>query len=79
LLKYSIGRKKETIEDVSSYALEKPPNCLKCRHFQVTWDPKFPRACRVFGIKSKRMPSLVVRENTGYNCPSFEQNPRVNE
>ena len=56
---------------------KKAPNCLKCRHFHVTWDPAFPRGCRVFGIKSKRMPSLVVKENTGHHCPSFERSPRV--
>ncbi|TVQ17641.1 MAG: hypothetical protein EA382_18570 [Spirochaetaceae bacterium] len=53
------------------------PNCLKCEHFHVTWDPKFPRGCRVFGVKSPRMPSLVVFESTGRHCPAFSQAPRI--
>jgi hypothetical protein len=56
---------------------EKAPNCLKCRHFYVTWDYNFPRGCRMFGIKSREMPSLAVLRNTGHNCPAFEQEPRL--
>ncbi|MFW5729863.1 MAG: hypothetical protein ACOCYG_09380 [Spirochaetota bacterium] len=55
----------------------KAPNCLKCRHYRVTWDPAFPRGCEIFGIKSKRMPSIVVKETTGHHCPGFVQNPKV--
>jgi hypothetical protein len=51
------------------------PNCLRCRHFYVTWDLQFPRGCSVFGIKSRHMPSLVVYRATGYHCPSFEPSP----
>jgi len=47
-------------------------NCLKCRHYEVTWDPKFPRGCKVFKIKSVRLPSEVVRASTGRDCPAFE-------
>jgi hypothetical protein len=53
------------------------PNCLRCRYFYVTWDYSFPRGCRVFGIKSRDMPSLVVLRNTGHNCPVFEASPRL--
>jgi hypothetical protein len=49
-----------------------PPNCLKCRHFHVSWDPAFPRACRVFEIKSRELPCLEVYKATGTHCPSFE-------
>ena len=51
---------------------ERAPNCLQCRHFIVTWDARFPRGCRVFGVKSRKLPSLVVFENTGRHCPTFE-------
>lgn len=51
------------------------PNCLKCRHFVVTWNRRFPRACRAFGIQTPRMPSVVVFEQTGYHCPAFEPAP----
>lgn len=55
------------------------PNCLKCEHFFVTWDVGFPRGCRVFGVKSRRLPSLVVRETTGRHCPAFRQASRIAE
>lgn len=55
------------------------PNCLQCIHFHVTWDPRFPRGCRVFGIKTPRMPSQVVFENTGTHCPAFERSPRIKD
>ncbi|MFP4012273.1 MAG: hypothetical protein ACLFUM_11260 [Spirochaetaceae bacterium] len=56
-----------------------PPNCLKCRHFYVTWDPRFPRGCAVFGVKTQRLPSLVVYESTGMHCPRFERSERVKD
>jgi hypothetical protein len=55
------------------------PNCLRCRHFAVSWDPRFPRACRVFDIKSPDLPSHVVYRATGYHCPVFERNPKLRE
>ena len=54
---------------------ERAPNCLRCRYFSVSWDPRFPRACRVFGIKSRELPSRVVYRNTGRHCPSFDPAP----
>lgn len=52
---------------------DRAPNCLKCRHFSVTWDPRFPRACAMFGLKTSRMPSHEVFQATGKHCPAFEQ------
>jgi hypothetical protein len=51
------------------------PNCLKCLHFRITWEPAFPRACLVFGIKSRNLPSIEVLSATGKRCPSFELKP----
>jgi hypothetical protein len=51
------------------------PNCLKCIHFRITWEPAFPRSCLVFGIKSVQIPSLEVYSATGRHCPSFEPKP----
>jgi hypothetical protein len=51
------------------------PFCLKCVHFRVTWDPRFPRSCELFGVKSVRMPSEEVYLATGRSCPSFELKP----
>jgi hypothetical protein len=54
-----------------------PPDCLKCRWFHVSWDPRFPRACRVFGIKSWQLPSVEVYRATGRHCPAFEVSPKL--
>jgi len=49
----------------------RPPNCLKCAHFKVSWDPNLPYSCVVFSIKTRLMPSLEVFRSAGGNCPSF--------
>ena len=51
----------------------KPPNCMKCVHFKVSWDPDYPRLCELFSIKCVNMPSHEVFRATGSNCPSFKQ------
>ncbi|MDR1421142.1 MAG: hypothetical protein LBI86_12275 [Treponema sp.] len=50
---------------------DRPPNCVKCAYFRVTWDPAFPRSCAVFGIMSLNLPSAEVFRATGRHCPSF--------
>ncbi|MDR1507115.1 MAG: hypothetical protein LBI67_08445 [Treponema sp.] len=50
----------------------KQPNCLKCVHFKITWDPAFPRACEVFGFKGQSLPSQEVLRATGQNCPAYK-------
>lgn len=47
------------------------PNCSKCRHFYITLDERFPRGCKIFGIKGKNMPSIDVKRHTGHHCPVF--------
>ncbi|MDR0402643.1 MAG: hypothetical protein LBH35_03535 [Treponema sp.] len=49
----------------------KPPNCLKCAHFKITWDPDFPRACEIFGFKGQSLPSQEVQRATGLPCPAY--------
>ena len=56
---------------------DRPPDCLKCIHFSVSWDPAFPRSCRIFGIKSRDLPSISVYRATGNHCPSFQLSPRI--
>ena len=46
-------------------------NCVKCAHFYITWEPKMPRACRIFGFKGVAMPSVTVFKVTGKKCPAF--------
>lgn len=48
-------------------------NCLKCRHYYITWDEKFPRGCRALNFKSRYFPSDVVRRSSGTHCLSFQE------
>ena len=57
----------------------KPPNCLKCTHFRITWDAAFPRSCEIFGIKCSNLPSYEVFRATGANCPSFKKKEGLKE
>ncbi len=54
-------------------------NCLKCAYYFVTWDREFPRGCRQFGIKSRELPSIVVKRSTGKSCPSFVKNKKIRD
>ncbi|MDR2494681.1 MAG: hypothetical protein LBD24_05595 [Spirochaetaceae bacterium] len=49
------------------------PDCITCRYFKVTWEPAYPRSCRLFGIKSRALPSIEVFRATGRHCPSFQR------
>lgn len=51
----------------------RPPNCLKCVYFKVTWDTALPRSCAVFGFKCLNLPSVEVFRSTGSHCPSFKE------
>ncbi len=53
-------------------------DCMKCRHYYITWDPNFPKGCRSFGFKSATLPSLTVLSSSGQPCMSFEQKPASN-
>ncbi|MCG8451946.1 MAG: hypothetical protein MI717_02035 [Spirochaetales bacterium] len=50
-----------------------PPYCPRCIHYFVTWNPSFPKGCRLFGLKSRRLPSEEVRAANGRDCPSFTE------
>jgi len=57
----------------------KAPDCLKCRHFYVTWDKRFPRGCSAFGVKTQGMPSAAVFRSTGRHCPAFSPSPKIKD
>ncbi|ATH07733.1 hypothetical protein BIY24_07175 [Halobacteriovorax marinus] len=48
------------------------PACLKCVHYKASWDPKNPRACKLYGFSSKFLPSQVVKRETGTECQGFK-------
>jgi hypothetical protein len=49
------------------------PNCLQCRHFYITWDPKTPNGCRRFGIQCKDRPSQIIASAGLGECQGFEE------
>jgi len=50
---------------------QKPPACIKCEHYFVTYDKSVPRGCKLFNIKSKMAPTFAVKISTGLHCPAF--------
>lgn len=50
-----------------------PLHCRYCKHFQISWDPKRPYACKIFDIKSQQLPMTVVKMASGHDCTGFEK------
>jgi hypothetical protein len=50
--------------------------CIKCRYYQVTWDPRLPYGCRAHAFKTHRNPSIIVYETSGIECQLFEPKPK---
>jgi len=47
--------------------------CIKCTHYHVTWDKRFPHGCRFWNVKSQRMPHIIVYESLGKLCEYFSE------
>lgn len=48
-------------------------NCMKCKHYFITFDQAAPKGCRIYKIKSKQIPSQIVKQaNNGSDCLGFE-------
>ena len=47
------------------------PNCHRCRHYYVTYDPDKPFGCRAMGFKSRNNPAQVVYATSGIVCQLF--------
>ncbi|PAB59184.1 uracil-DNA glycosylase [Anaeromicrobium sediminis] len=45
--------------------------CKKCKHYYITWNNKFPNGCKLYGIKSNQLPSILVYRSTGKKCEYF--------
>lgn len=52
--------------------------CMKCKHYNVTFDPSAPRGCKLYGFKSTVMPYVLVKQSTGHDCTSFEEKLKKN-
>lgn len=48
-------------------------NCLKCKHFFVTWNPQSSKGCKAYGFESNQIPSVVVALETKKECLLFQQ------
>ena len=49
------------------------PNCYKCKHFYITWEPHLPYGCRAMEFKSKQLPSQAVFEASDEHCLRYEE------
>lgn len=47
------------------------PDCFRCLYFALTWEPTHPKACKLFGIKSSQLPSVVIFNSSGEHCNGF--------
>ena len=46
--------------------------CRSCKHFFISYDPSAPNGCRLYKIKTTRLPSLIVKEaNHGQECYGY--------
>lgn len=52
---------------------KKTIDCMRCVYFAITWDHKFPRACKLFGFKSSGIPADTVYKSSGAVCDGFTQ------
>lgn len=50
--------------------------CMRCKHYQTTFDPKAPRGCSLYQFKSPLMPYILVKQSTGSDCHSFSERPK---
>ncbi|MEW6429606.1 MAG: uracil-DNA glycosylase [Thermodesulfobacteriota bacterium] len=53
-----------------------PPNCYRCLHFFITYEPALPYGCRFMGFKSARLPAEAVFASSGMHCQSFTKKPK---
>lgn len=48
-------------------------NCRKCKYYYITWEAAMPYGCKVFGFKSRQLPSIVVHQSSGSSCKGYEE------
>jgi hypothetical protein len=53
-----------------------PPNCRRCAHYHITWDPRAPHGCRALGFKSSYLPHVHVQKTSGLRCQLFRPRPQ---
>lgn len=51
------------------------PNCMKCKYYFITFDQHAPKGCKAYNIKSKQLPSMIVKQASGGECLGFSAKP----
>ncbi len=51
--------------------------CIKCKHYQSSYNARTPRMCKLYGFESQVMPYILVKQSTGSDCQEYS--PRVKE
>ncbi len=47
------------------------PNCTQCRHFFITYEKGTPYGCRLYQLKSRELPSVIVKMAGAGDCQGF--------
>lgn len=47
-------------------------NCRTCKFFFITWDKKFPYGCKALNFKTRNLPSIEVKNSSGFDCLKYE-------
>lgn len=50
-------------------------SCIGCAHHFITWQPETPHGCKVYGFRSKILPSQVVLSQSGEPCKVHQKRP----
>ena len=48
-------------------------NCNNCKNLYFTYKAKFPYGCKAFGIISKNIPYLEIKNISGTDCALFSK------
>jgi hypothetical protein len=46
--------------------------CQRCTYYYVTWIQVQPHGCKAYGFRSKKLPSMVVKQSSGKECMFFK-------
>jgi hypothetical protein len=49
---------------------------MRCIHYFTTFDPELPRGCKLYGMRTRQFPNLMVKKETGSDCMGFEVKKR---
>lgn len=71
-------RKRTRAPDVTATnpALQQP-DCRRCQHYFITYEPAFPNGCRALGFKSRALPHREVLLSSGIPCIAYTPRERL--